>query len=168
MEIPTTTERVPKNTAEWHNRRIQREMEMRIWYFAQNPDRIDERLKELDEEWDIERTLETNAASLALAGTILGMLGARKFFLLPAVVTGFLLQHGLQGWCPPVPLFRKMGIRTQTEIEAERYALKALRGDFRKAGEEADTPRRIQRTLEVVSAPQPLEPTEGEEPRAYH
>jgi hypothetical protein len=45
-------------------------------------------------------------------------------------VATFLLQHALQGWCPPVPLFRSLGVRTASEIDEERYALKALRGDF--------------------------------------
>ena len=45
-------------------------------------------------------------------------------------MTGFLLQHALQGWCPPVPVFRRLGVRTTAEIDRERYALKALRGDF--------------------------------------
>lgn len=55
----------------------------------------------------------------------------RRFYLLPAVVVGFLLQHAVQGWCPPMPVFRRLGVRTASEIEEERYALKALRGDFR-------------------------------------
>jgi len=42
----------------------------------------------------------------------------------------FCLQHALQGWCPPLTLFRRLGIRTQREIDDERTALKALRGDF--------------------------------------
>jgi hypothetical protein len=54
----------------------------------------------------------------------------RKWYILPAAVTSFWLQHGLQGWCPPLPLFRKMGIRTTREINEERMALKVLRGDF--------------------------------------
>jgi hypothetical protein len=29
-----------------------------------------------------------------------------------------------------MPLFRRFGVRTSREIERERYALKALRGDF--------------------------------------
>jgi hypothetical protein len=41
-----------------------------------------------------------------------------------------LLLHAVQGWCPPVPLFRRLGFRTSAEIHQERYALKALRGDF--------------------------------------
>lgn len=51
--------------------------------------------------------------------------------MLPAAVSAFLLQHALQGWCPPVPFFRKRGVRTPAEIAAERNALKLLRGDFR-------------------------------------
>ena len=39
-------------------------------------------------------------------------------------------RHAVKGWCPPVPLFRRLGVRTCGEIERERYALKALRGDF--------------------------------------
>jgi hypothetical protein len=43
----------------------------------------------------------------------------------------FLLQHAVQGWCPPIIWFRRLGVRTSTEIDHERNALKALRGDFR-------------------------------------
>jgi hypothetical protein len=41
-----------------------------------------------------------------------------------------LLQHAVQGWCPPIPILRRLGFRTADEINRERYALKALRGDF--------------------------------------
>lgn len=89
------------------------------------------RIEELDREWDMERVLQTNAAALALGGTILGLVANRKFFVIPCFVLPFLLQHALQGWCPPVPIFRRKGVRTRREIDAEKYALKALRGDFR-------------------------------------
>jgi hypothetical protein len=55
------------------------------------------------------------------------------------MVTGFLLQHAIQGWCPPVPILRRLGFRTADEINRERYALKALRGDFKDA-EKPKTP----------------------------
>lgn len=129
--LPPTTTRVEENTDEALNERIRRQTESNITFFAsQGRAEIDRRLQELDREWDIERTLEANAASLALIGLGLGAFVNRRFFLLPALVTGFLLQHAAQGWCPPVPLFRRMGIRTASEIDAERYALKAIRGDF--------------------------------------
>ena len=54
----------------------------------------------------------------------------RRLLILPVMVAGFLLQHAVQGWCPPVPVFRRLGFRTANEIDAERYALKAIRGDF--------------------------------------
>jgi hypothetical protein len=61
----------------------------------------------------------------------LGLTVSRKFFVLPFAVQAFFLQHALQGWCPPIPLLRRLGVRTQAEIDGERFALKALRGDFR-------------------------------------
>jgi hypothetical protein len=60
----------------------------------------------------------------------------RRFAVIPLVVGGFLLQHAVQGWCPPLPIFRRYGFRTQYEIEQERYALKALRGDFNQVRED--------------------------------
>jgi hypothetical protein len=130
MELPATTRRVTLHTGHEVNRKIMEGMEHRLWYYLDHPERIEERLQALEKEWDMERTLETNASSLALAGVLLAYFAGRKFLLLPTVVTGFLLQHALQGWCPPVPLLRRLGVRTQSEIELERYALKALRGDF--------------------------------------
>lgn len=133
MPEPTLS-RVPRHTDTAVNREIRLMTECNVARFmgASEQD-IDERLKGLEREWDIERTLETNASAISLAGLTLGMTVSKKWFILPAVVAGFLLQHALQGWCPPVPLFRRLGIRTAAEIDAERYALKVLRGDFREA-----------------------------------
>ena len=90
-------------------------------------------MRELDREWDIERCLETAAPTFSLIGLALGATKDRRWFLLPAVVQTFFLQHALQGWCPPLPILRRFGFRTVAEIDRERYALKALRGDFAKA-----------------------------------
>jgi hypothetical protein len=91
---------------------------------------IQQRLRELDREWDIERAIEANASSLALIGVALGAFVNRRFLVLPAAVAAFLLQHALQGWCPPVPILRRLGFRTQSEIERERCALLRLLDDF--------------------------------------
>ena len=130
MQLATTTERVQMHTDEEVNRKIMAGLKHRLWYYLDHPEEIDARLLALQREWDIERAIEANAATLALTGLVLGFVASRKYLLLPTVVTGFLLQHALQGWCPPVPVFRRFGIRTQGEIQLERYALKALRGDF--------------------------------------
>jgi hypothetical protein len=71
-----------------------------------------------------------NAGIVSLSGVVLGAMVSRRFLVLPAVVFGFFFQHATQGWCPPLPVFRKMGVRTRREINQEKYALKALRGDF--------------------------------------
>ena len=102
-----------------------------IWKSRSECKQIGEHLGELDREWDIERAIELNASAIALTGVFLGATADRRFLILPALVTGFLLQHAVQGWCPPVPLLRRMGFRTAQEIEKERHALKAVRGDYK-------------------------------------
>lgn len=133
--LPSTAERVPVSTSPQVNKRIRVQTAASVErYKSASRSEIDLRLQELDEEWDIERAIEANAATILLAGLGLGTWVDRRFYALPAVVAGFLLQHALQGWCPPVPILRRLGFRTQTEIDEERYALKALRGDFAQDG----------------------------------
>lgn len=148
--LPTTMERVPSHTAEKVNRRIHDNMKSRLLYYAEHTDDIDVRLGELEREWDIERKLETNASLLALAGTVLGATVNRRFLFIPAVVTGFLAQHALQGWCPPLPIFRRLGTRTVREIEKERYALKYLRGDFANSPTDHSPQKRVKAALQAV------------------
>ena len=125
--LPTTAQRVPEHTAAEINERIRRQTEENVArYAAAGAEAIEQRLRELDQEWDIERTLEANAATVSLLGLGLGALADRRFFLLPAAVAGFLLQHALQGWCPPVPILRRLGFRTRLEIEDECRELAAM------------------------------------------
>lgn len=136
--LASTVDRVRNSTDEEVNAQIRRRTEENVARVAaMGRTAITDRLDELDREWDIERTLEANAATAVLMGMTLGATVDRKWFLFPALVGGFLLQHAVQGWCPPIPLFRRLGFRTQSEIEFERYALKALRGDFRDMKAEA-------------------------------
>jgi hypothetical protein len=133
--VANTAERVAVNTSPAVNSAIQAETDRRVRECAtQGVAAIDRRIRDLDGEWDIERALEANAATAVLVGVGLGALVDRRFYALPAIVAGFLLQHALQGWCPPVPVFRRLGVRTSREIEEERNALKALRGDFQNGG----------------------------------
>lgn len=128
------TDRVRAHTQDEINDRIDRRIQENIHYFSiQSPDVISKRIDELDREWDIERLLETNASAIALTGVILGITVDRKWLLLPTAVLSFLLMHAIQGWCPPVPLLRRLGVRTQREIDEEKYALKYFRGDFAEA-----------------------------------
>ncbi|HTU64334.1 MAG TPA: hypothetical protein VMF52_00170 [Steroidobacteraceae bacterium] len=91
---------------------------------------IDERIRELEKEWDVSRTFEAKAGLLSLAGIALGVAVDRRFLLVPVVVAGFLLQHSMTGWSPSLPLLRRLGIRTSAEIHQEIIALKIMRGDY--------------------------------------
>ncbi|RZL00262.1 MAG: DUF2892 domain-containing protein [Rubrivivax sp.] len=127
--ITPTARRITDNTAPEVNQQIQRRTQARVELLAgEGAAAIERRLKALDEEWDVERCLETGAASLTLLGTTLGVAVNRKWLLLPAGVAAFLLQHAIQGWCPPLPVFRRLGVRTADEINEERTQLKALLG----------------------------------------
>ncbi len=149
--IPTTVERVPKHTARSSNEQIRRQTEENVARHAADPGEIDCRLAELDREWDIERTLEANAATVSLIGLAFGATVDRRFFIVPALVAGFLLQHAIQGWCPPIPFFRRRGFRTASEIDQERYALKALRGDFRNVSD-THSRARVRQALQAAQA----------------
>jgi hypothetical protein len=128
------------------NERIRQRTEKLVEHtVACGPNAIARRLRSLDREWDTERVLETTAASFILAGTALAATRGRRWLIFPGVVAGFLLQHGLQGFCPPLPVIRALGVRTRGEIDSERFALMAARGDFGKAG--AQPPREIAHTL---------------------
>jgi hypothetical protein len=137
MMLPSTSDRVPAHTSRSVNERIRRETSARVARCAEHPEEIDERLAELEREWDIERTLEVNGSVLGLTGLVLGAAVDRRWFFLPAAVLSFCLQHALQGWCPPIEVFRRRGVRTQREIDEERFALKALRGDFERVAPRA-------------------------------
>lgn len=129
--ISSTRDRVPEHTDACVNAQIRAQTERSIAHFmGAGEAAISRRLEELDQEWDIERTLEANASTAVLIGVTLGVLKHRGFFIMPALVAGFLLQHAVQGWCPPMPILRRLGFRTANEIDYERYALKAFRGDF--------------------------------------
>ncbi|HEX9006626.1 MAG TPA: hypothetical protein VF889_04995 [Bacteroidota bacterium] len=111
---------------------------------------IERRITELEQEWDVERVLEANAAGLGLAGLALGAFHSRRWLVIPALIFPFLLQHAVQGWCPPLAVFRRMGIRTRREIDQEKNALKALRGDFKEV-KGWTARRRASRALDAVN-----------------
>jgi hypothetical protein len=122
----TSADRVRRSTASELNHQIDRQTEANIQQYSKmNRSAILYRLEALDHEWDVERVLEVNASTLALSGLVLGLTVNRKWFALPGIVLPFLLQHGLQGWCPPLPILRRLGVRTRGEIDREKYALKA-------------------------------------------
>lgn len=125
-------DRVKEATPSSINAAIENKMWNRVALYAnKRSEEISLRIHELEKEWDIERYLGINMSTLAMSGLVVGALSKNKNWLsLPAIVLGFFFQHSVQGWCPPLPLLRKLNIRTRREIEQEKYALKLIRGDF--------------------------------------
>ena len=130
--FPSTRDRVKINTAPEVNERLRQQAEASVKRYENAGDmEIEDRLDQLDQEWDIERVIEANASVAVLIGLALGFLVNRKFFFFPFVVASFLLHHALRGWCPPVVPWRHAGVRTHAEIFEEKTALRLLRGDLK-------------------------------------
>jgi hypothetical protein len=125
-------DRVRRHTAESVLRRIDEETASQLAYYASaDPEAIGRRLDELNREWDTDRAVELEASMMGLFGLALGVSVRPALLALPMFVGSAVLLHALTGWYPLLPLFRRMGLRSAREINRERYALKALRGDFR-------------------------------------
>jgi hypothetical protein len=126
-------DRVRARTARGVREEIDRRTEVSVARYRWEPRaEIARRIERLDEEWDVDRALMANLAivgGLVFAGGIYRMRrtgrwnGLLTFF---AVQLGFMAWHSAVGWCPPLPVFRRLGFRTQREILAEREALEQL------------------------------------------
>jgi len=131
--LPKTTSRVTQSTPQFINERIQKEAERNVERFCgADSETISKRLEELDREWDIERALEVGASAHIMLGLLLGTTVNRRWFAWSWFVATFMIVHALFGWFPVLPILRRMGIRTEAEIEEERDALRILRGDFNR------------------------------------
>ena len=152
MAISKSALRVQQHTPKHINERIRSETEQSIAYYGSRPEMIPHRLDELDREWDIERAIEAFASGVLLFSMLHAIvLRKRRWMLMLPVVSGFLMQHAIQGWCPPVSVLRRLGFRTEREIEEERYALKALRGDFKELPQAEPAQRdKFSRLVEAV------------------
>ncbi|MGE5450712.1 MAG: hypothetical protein ACM3VZ_02560 [Acidobacteriota bacterium] len=139
MDAPS--DRIRRHTAKDVLRRIDDETLSSLSHHASaSASAIDERLKALDREWDIDRVLETEAATLGLIGLALGFFIKPRFLALSAAVAASVLLQATKGPYPLMPVFRRLGLRTSREIQRERYALKALRGDFSSLTPSASAP----------------------------
>lgn len=91
---------------------------------------IEQRLQKLDREWSFDRLMAAQGAVVGLSGMLLALFSDQLWLVMTAFALVMLLAYAVFGWCPPVETLRRLNIRTEQEIARERYALKALRGDF--------------------------------------
>ncbi|GEO07783.1 hypothetical protein [Segetibacter aerophilus] len=99
--------------------------------YYHDQEKIDARLLELDAEMDLESYMQTEGTALTIAGVILALTVNKKWLALPLATSLLSLANIVRGRNRPLTVFRKLGFRTRAEIEKERYALKAIRGDFK-------------------------------------
>jgi hypothetical protein len=160
------TDRARKHTAAAVLRRIDADTESKLLQCAESPAAVAERLAELDREWDLDRSIETEASLLGLVGLVLGASAKPQLLAIPLAVGGAVFLYALTGRYPLLPLFRRLGVRTAREIARERYALKALRGDFAAMDAESASGRSAARASSPGESPEPrpLELT-GSQPR---
>lgn len=106
--------------------------------YSERPDLINQRVAELTHEWDLERSTVMIASIISLVGMGMAALVHLNWLILSGIVTVFLIQDVLWGKGVFHTLLRKFGKRGFLEIQAERHALKALRGDYSHVDSPAD------------------------------
>jgi hypothetical protein len=117
-------DRVRRHTSPAVNLRIDRQAKATVDESVEaGRDAILARLHELDREWDADRALMANFAVLGTVTHELGRRHHRAWMHVFHAQMGFLLMHAIVGWCPPLPVLRRLGFRTAKEIAAERFAL---------------------------------------------
>lgn len=127
-----TTNRVEINTSGSLDAEFQRQLKVNLARYADaSTAEIDQRLAALEREWSIERIIELEAPTMIGLGAILGATLKRGWFALSALAASMVILHNTQGWYPLLPLLRRIGLRSQNEIEQERSALRAMRGDHK-------------------------------------
>jgi hypothetical protein len=140
-------DRVRRHSPEHVNRRIDRETARQIDVALQGgPASITARLTELDSEWSLDRALMLTFAVLGGVSHELEMRVDRRWVWLFRTQLAFLAHHAIRGWCPPVSVLRRLGYRTQQEIDAERAMLLRAAQSERTESERAAGAERTDRT----------------------
>ncbi|MBW8888489.1 MAG: hypothetical protein JF616_12100 [Fibrobacteres bacterium] len=96
---------------------------------------ISDRLAALEDEPELETVATLGLAGAGVLALIFGMLGSRLWRLLAWMVLPLIFAHARGRLAAPGQFLKTLGLRSRKEIEEEKYALKALRGDFRDMGE---------------------------------
>ena len=103
-----------------------------IAYYATHPEEIPTRLEQLDHEWDSAQAAAAASVGMSLASLASAFTRRGRWAVLPLTALQALLVK--QTFAPTDSALTRFaghcGLRTRRHIESERYALKALRGDF--------------------------------------
>ncbi len=130
----TSSDTVRAHTPLVVNQRIDEHVERCVRYMAEKGDRAEmsRYLERLEREWDIHRAVAVAGSAMALLGLLLGRRDGGRWRGLSMVASVVMLQHGVSRFSPLSELLRGLGVRTRREIDLEKFAIKALRGDFER------------------------------------
>ncbi len=101
------------------------------YYGALGEAGITARIEALEREWDGETFIRTALTATGLTGMVMGLAGSRFWRVLAWLSLPALFAVSRGKWASEKPLLRFLGLRSRLEIQEEKYALKALRGDFK-------------------------------------
>jgi hypothetical protein len=122
-------DRIRRFTSPEMLKKIDEQIERNVAFYASQPDEVvAERMRDLQQEWSVNRCLQAKSAAMGLLGAVLGLFVSKKWALLTVAGFGFLLFRQAD---PRIAALRHLGLRTRSEIDRELYALKAARGDFK-------------------------------------
>jgi len=96
---------------------------------------LSDRLKALEDEPELEAVATLGLAGAGVLALIFGLLGSRLWRLFAWLVLPIIFAHARGRLEAPGRFLKTLGLRSRKEIEEEKYALKALRGDFRDMGQ---------------------------------
>jgi hypothetical protein len=94
------------------------------------PQAITDRLNELDKEWSAGRVTKVTIGLVIVIGLALAVVAGPWWLILPAFGALFLLQYLFSRMSWLGAMYRELGFRSGADIDQEKFALKALRGDF--------------------------------------
>ncbi|MDC0714684.1 hypothetical protein POL68_39915 [Stigmatella sp. ncwal1] len=130
----TSADVVRSHAASGVNKRIDERVERCVRYMAQQDRKeISPYLNKLEREWDVGRAAMVVGSVATVVGLWWGRRPGSRWRVLSGVAAGLMLQQGVFGFGPLAELVRAVGgVRTRREIDLEKFALKALRGDFER------------------------------------
>ncbi|HEU0031441.1 MAG TPA: hypothetical protein VFQ53_12470 [Kofleriaceae bacterium] len=132
---PPQHDEVREHTSTANNQRIDRTTRGAIDEASTSRTALRARLAELDREWTLDRALMLNFSILGGLSASLAMRNLRRTGKLGAwgalfiTQMAFLAHHAIRRWCPPMPVFRRLGFRSDQEIDAERELLRQRLSD---------------------------------------
>jgi hypothetical protein len=153
LTLYSTKTRTPPITPRRKSRReADRDTARSILYYSSRPTHLlDRRIEELAKELPLEALVFRGGAALTIVSLTLLLLRHRyrAAWAMVVAIAALQLQYSYQSRNGLTDLLRKRGYRARKEIEAEKYSLEALRGDFAVFSVLSDPVERARKCLDM-------------------